>query len=71
MSTTRSRSTSRCLEAAGLVRKDRRGRETIVVPEPAALAAGRTALDRLEDLWRERLERFGRVLADLKQEDHR
>ena len=52
------------LESAGLVRKERHGREQIVTTEPATLATARAALDRLEIHWRERLDRFGEVLAE-------
>lgn len=57
------------LESAGLVSKERRGREQIVTTRPETLAAARHALDRLEDMWRERLGRFGDVLADLPEGD--
>ena len=53
------------LESAGLVRKTRRGREQIVTSDGAALAAARDVLDALECQWRERLDRFGDVLAEL------
>ena len=52
------------LEAAGLVRKERRGREQIVTTRHDALTAAHETLDGLEDLWRQRLERFGDVLAE-------
>lgn len=52
------------LESAGLVRKDRRGREQIVTTRKEALAAAHRSLDGLEALWRERLHRFGDVLAE-------
>ncbi len=55
------------LESAGLVRKQRRGREQIVTTEQARLATAHEILDRLEAMWRERLERFGDVLAELPQ----
>ena len=57
------------LEAAGLVTKRRRGREQLVVTEPATLASAREALDRLEAMWRDRLGRFGAALADLPEGD--
>ncbi len=59
------------LEAAGLVHKTRRGREQIVTTDPAALAAARGVLDRLEDMWRARLGRFGQALAQLPEGDPR
>lgn len=52
------------LESAGLVRKERRGREQIVTTERETLAQAHRALDRIEALWRERLGRFGDILAD-------
>lgn len=57
------------LEAAGLVVKRRRGREQIVTPQPQALDTVRRALDLLEAQWRERLDRFGEVLAELPEGD--
>lgn len=59
----------RVLESAGLVRKTRRGREQIVTSQEAALASARDALDALELRWRERLDRFGDVLAELREGD--
>jgi DNA-binding transcriptional ArsR family regulator len=50
------------LEAAGLVSKVRRGREQIVHADVHALEQAREALDRLEQLWRERIERMGEIL---------
>jgi DNA-binding transcriptional ArsR family regulator len=55
------------LEAAGLVRKHRRGREQIVTPAPQGLAAARDVLDGIEAMWRDRLDRFGEALADLTE----
>lgn len=55
------------LEVAGLVRKHRRGREQIVSPAPEALAAAREVLDGIEAMWRDRLDRFGDVLAGLPE----
>ncbi len=57
------------LDAAGLVRKERRGRTQIVTTQQAALAVAHQVLDRLEALWRERLDRFGEVLAELQEGD--
>lgn len=34
---------------------------------PDALGVARLALDRLEAMWRERMERFGHVLAGLEE----
>ena len=52
------------LERAGLVAKERRGREQLVRPRPEAVAQAREALDRLEDLWRGRVERMAGLLDD-------
>ena len=52
------------LERAGLVVKERRGRETLVRTEPGAIAGARRALDELEDLWRGRVDRMHAVLSE-------
>src|SRR5687767_4943567 len=52
------------LERAGLVAKQRRGRETLVRTEAAAVAQARRALDELEDLWRGRVARMSEVLSE-------
>jgi len=57
------------LESAGLVRKDRRGREQIVITGPASLVAAHQILGRLEAMWRERLDRFGEVLSQIPEGD--
>ncbi|MEU9667412.1 metalloregulator ArsR/SmtB family transcription factor [Streptomyces bobili] len=51
------------LERAGLVSKQRRGREQLVRTEPDALARARRALDELEALWRGRVERMSALLT--------
>jgi DNA-binding transcriptional ArsR family regulator len=51
------------LERAGLVTKERRGREHLVAGNPAALRAAHDALDRLELIWRERVARMDALLA--------
>lgn len=51
------------LERAGLVTKHRRGREQIVRVDPAALRRAHEALDSLEGVWRDRIDRMGDVLA--------
>ena len=51
------------LERAGLVTKQRRGREHLVAGNAAALRAAHDALDRLELLWRERVARMDDLLA--------
>jgi DNA-binding transcriptional ArsR family regulator len=50
------------LERAELVSKHRVGRESIVCAETDALARAHTALDRLEAVWRERVERMDQIL---------
>src|SRR5690348_1928879 len=52
------------LERAGLVTKERRGRETLVRTEVAALAQARRALDELEQVWRGRVARMSEVLSE-------
>ena len=51
------------LERAGLVTKQRKGREHLVAGNPAALRAAHEALDQLELLWRERVSRMDDLLA--------
>ncbi|MGW7341368.1 ArsR/SmtB family transcription factor [Streptomyces sp. NPDC054808] len=51
------------LERAGLVVKERRGREQIVRAYPDALDRARRALDGLEAAWRGRVERMSGLLA--------
>jgi DNA-binding transcriptional ArsR family regulator len=58
------------LERAGLVSKERRGREQLVRSEPGAMRRARRALDQLEADWRERVERMSDLLAqDPEAED--
>ena len=52
------------LASAELVTKHRRGRETLVRGNANRTAAAARLLDEYEQLWRERLERFGEVLAE-------
>jgi DNA-binding transcriptional ArsR family regulator len=52
------------LERAGLVVKERRGREQLVHTDPAAFARARLALDRLEATWRGRIDRMSEQLLD-------
>jgi DNA-binding transcriptional ArsR family regulator len=51
------------LEKAGLVRKERRGREQLVRTDPEGVAAARQALDKLEEAWRGRIGRMAGLLA--------
>jgi DNA-binding transcriptional ArsR family regulator len=52
------------LERAGLVTKERHGREQLVRTDPAALMRARRALDELELTWRGRVDRMAGVLAE-------
>jgi DNA-binding transcriptional ArsR family regulator len=56
------------LERAGLVTKERRGREQLVRDNVAALAIARDVLDQLEAVWRARMDRFDEVLAETTAE---
>ncbi len=59
------------LERAGLVTKERRGREQLVHTDPDALHRARGALDALEAAWRARVERLSDLLGhDPEPEDH-
>lgn len=52
------------LERAELVTKEPRGRERIVRGRIGALRDVNRLLDEFEAIWRERMERFGEVLAE-------
>jgi DNA-binding transcriptional ArsR family regulator len=52
------------LEAAGLVTKQRKGREQIVRGDVATIRRANQLLDGLEAVWRGRAERMGEILAD-------
>jgi DNA-binding transcriptional ArsR family regulator len=52
------------LERAGLVVKERRGRERIVRTDRDAVSGARRALDELEAAWRGRVQRMADVLAE-------
>jgi DNA-binding transcriptional ArsR family regulator len=52
------------LERAGLVRKERRGREQLVRTELDAVTRARQVLDELEATWRGRVDRMARLLAE-------
>ena len=52
------------LEGAGLVTKERRGREQLVRTDPDAVRRARQALDQLEAAWRGRVDRMSHLLAD-------
>jgi DNA-binding transcriptional ArsR family regulator len=57
------------LERAGLVTKERRGREQLVRTEPAAVRRARQALDPLERDWRGRVDRMSDLLARVPDPD--
>ena len=50
------------LERAGLVTKERRGREQLVRTDPEAVRLARRVLDRLEQEWRGRVDRMADLL---------
>jgi DNA-binding transcriptional ArsR family regulator len=52
------------LERAGLVKKERRGREQLVRTDVETLRIVHALLDQLEAQWRDRIDRFGEVLAE-------
>ena len=58
------------LERAGLVVKRRQGREHLVSTDVTTLRHAREQLEVLEALWRDRLDRFGDVLAELPPRGH-
>jgi DNA-binding transcriptional ArsR family regulator len=51
------------LERAGLVTKERRGREQLVRSDAGTLGRARQALDELEATWRGRVDRMSDLLA--------
>jgi DNA-binding transcriptional ArsR family regulator len=52
------------LERAGLVTKERRGREQLVRTDGDAVWRARRVLDELETAWRGRVDRMAALLAD-------
>jgi DNA-binding transcriptional ArsR family regulator len=64
MSTTAVQKHVAVLEEAGLVHRTRRGRERLVQTNTDTIAQARRLLGDLEQLWRDRLERIGDVLAE-------
>jgi DNA-binding transcriptional ArsR family regulator len=56
------------LESAGLVTKERCGREQLVRTELTTLREAHELLDQLEVLWRDRMERFEAVLDQPDQD---
>jgi DNA-binding transcriptional ArsR family regulator len=57
------------LERAGLVSKQRGGREVVVRPETEALRRAHAALEQLESAWRARIERIDQLLAQPENGD--
>jgi DNA-binding transcriptional ArsR family regulator len=55
------------LERAGLVTKERRGREQLVRTDPGAVGRARRVLDELETAWRGRVDRMAGLLAQVPQ----
>jgi DNA-binding transcriptional ArsR family regulator len=55
------------LERAGLVTKERHGREQLVRTAPDAVGLARRALDELEATWRGRVDRMSALLAEPDQ----
>ena len=53
------------LERAGLVTKERRGREQLVRTDPDAVGKARRVLDELETAWRGRVDRMAELLAQV------
>jgi DNA-binding transcriptional ArsR family regulator len=53
------------LERAGLVTKERRGREQLVRTYPDAVGRARQVLDELETAWRGRVDRMADLLAQV------
>jgi DNA-binding transcriptional ArsR family regulator len=51
------------LERAGLVTKERRGREQLVHTNPDAVHRARQALDQLEATWRGRVDQMSHLLT--------
>ncbi|MEQ1785977.1 MAG: metalloregulator ArsR/SmtB family transcription factor [Acidimicrobiales bacterium] len=52
------------LEEAGLVSKQRRGRESLVRADIDRVREARSALDALELLWRDRVAQMDQILAE-------
>lgn len=55
------------LERAELITKHRRGREQLVRANTDTIHTARGLLDDLEQLWCERIDRFGEILAESEQ----
>ena len=57
------------LERAGLVTKERHGREQLVHTDHAAVARARRVLDELEAAWRGRVARMSDLLAQMPEHE--
>lgn len=57
------------LERAHLVTKQRRGREQVVHADVATIRAAARLLDRLEEIWRGRVDRIGDLLEETQEGD--
>src|SRR5215510_9864648 len=55
------------LESAGLVTKERRGREQLVRTDVETVNRARVLLDGIEEQWRARVDRIDDLLADEKR----
>jgi DNA-binding transcriptional ArsR family regulator len=55
------------LEGAGLITKERRGRERLVRTDVDTVQRARVLLDGIEELWRARVERIADLLATEKR----
>ncbi|VXB56836.1 Transcriptional regulator, ArsR family [Citricoccus sp. K5] len=51
------------LESAGLVKKNKKGRERLVSGDPDTVRKAQQLLDRYEQLWRQRIGRLDSLLA--------
>jgi DNA-binding transcriptional ArsR family regulator len=58
------------LERAGLVTKERRGREQLVRTDPVVFDRARRALEQLEAEWRGRVGRMTELLAQQPEAEH-
>ncbi len=59
------------LERAGLVSKERSGREQLVRTDVDAVRRARDALDQLEATWRGRVDRMSDLLTERNENDER
>jgi DNA-binding transcriptional ArsR family regulator len=59
------------LERAGLITKERHGREQLVRTDPDAVRRARQAIDQLEAEWRGRVDRMSHLLATVPDTNER